>query len=538
VEEERQVAFRRQDIPKTTRKSDKGGPRRLYPRYIRDLAPLPKIELAIGYLDEMIGRRRSELSPEVILDLFGDLKLARCLLACLSESYRYRSPELADVVGDEAALALAAWDLFTPADLRAHVYATANRERNGVVADAERADFLTTIAGPLGLSGTQLGELLHLDAERNQILIRVGPRPNAADVAARYNALLTLSILRLASSVELTLPGLDSSTIDVVCSRDEVAYRKLGPETVRLHGRRGTTGGWAGFGGRLARAAVHLIAACPRMPEGQAIVHLGDEPLAFALDAKAVTPLRPKARAVAGAGGAIQAAALVESVAVHRRKGGGRTNGWTVRRTLEPLVVEGVLAMPELTLVRGEIAVALVPVPPGGRSIALAAVERVAATGPVIALGQTGSTVVPALPSTDVEELLELLEEVAGGHGVSRSPLAVVGVELDDSGWVLESRLVQLLGPEANLDERLTPLTGDGEAAYVPGVGLCRIGILEDLTDRFAGGELDIPALRAATAEHVGVGPHADTLTLYVLGQRPVLISQPHEFTDRPAAAA
>jgi hypothetical protein len=72
------MAFRRQDIPRTTRKSEEGGPRRLYPRYIRDLAPLPKIELAIAYLDEMVGRRRADLSPDVILDLFGDLKLARC----------------------------------------------------------------------------------------------------------------------------------------------------------------------------------------------------------------------------------------------------------------------------------------------------------------------------------------------------------------------------------------------------------------------------------------------------------------------------
>src|SRR5688572_9132882 len=149
------MAFRRQDIPKTTRKSEDGGPRRLYPRYIRDMAPLPKIELAIAYLDEMVGRRRAELSPETILDLFGDLKLARCVLSCLAESYRYRSPEFADVVGEPTAVALAAWDLFAPADLRALVYEVVNRERAGVVADAERPAVLAELSRPLGLSGAQ-----------------------------------------------------------------------------------------------------------------------------------------------------------------------------------------------------------------------------------------------------------------------------------------------------------------------------------------------------------------------------------------------
>ena len=54
---------------------------------------------------------------------------------------------------------------------------------------------------------------------------------------------------------------LDASTIDVVCSRDGVPYRRLDAETVRLQGRRGATGGWTGLGGRLARCASHLIAA-------------------------------------------------------------------------------------------------------------------------------------------------------------------------------------------------------------------------------------------------------------------------------------
>ncbi|MCC6314352.1 MAG: hypothetical protein IT337_10105, partial [Thermomicrobiales bacterium] len=56
------MAFRRQDIPKTTRKSGDEGLRRVYPRYAKDVALLPKIDLAIDYLDGMVGRRRGDLA--------------------------------------------------------------------------------------------------------------------------------------------------------------------------------------------------------------------------------------------------------------------------------------------------------------------------------------------------------------------------------------------------------------------------------------------------------------------------------------------
>src|SRR5215210_7347088 len=110
------MAFRRQDIPKTTRKGKDGEGRRIYPRYLRDGSYLPKIEMAIGYLDGMVGRRRGDLSSDAVLDLLGDPKLARCVLNCLAETYRYRTPEFVEVVGDEVAERLAAWDLFTATD--------------------------------------------------------------------------------------------------------------------------------------------------------------------------------------------------------------------------------------------------------------------------------------------------------------------------------------------------------------------------------------------------------------------------------------
>jgi len=527
------MAFRRQDIPKTTRKGEEGEPRKLYPRFAKDRALLPKIDLAIGYLDGMVGRRRGDLSQDVVLELFGDPKLARCLLACLADSYRYRTPTIAETVGEETAAALAGWEILSPADLRAHVYRAANRRLGGFVAPAARAAFLAEVAAPLGLSPDQVESLLHLDTERNALLIRVGPRPKPEDVLARYNALLALSVLRHASAVTLELPGLDPTTVETVCSRLDVPCRRLGPETVRLAGRQSTLGSWGQFGARVARCALHLILLAPRAPSGRALVHLNGQPLSFGLDGFVVGALRPPLRAVAGADGVVRAALLTDGVAALRRKAGAGTNGWTMRRALEPIVVDGAIALPEFVFTRDQDAVAVVPVPGAAgrdgrdRGPILAALERLQAARPVVALGDEDGGAVPAVAPGDAAALVARLDEIAEGRDGGQTPLALVADEVVAAGWVSAARLTDVLGP-GDLADRVRPITAEGETAFVPGFGLCRLALLDDLLDRLTAGPgpLDVATLRRAVAERVGEGPGADALTLHLLGQHAVVASR------------
>ncbi len=534
------MAFRRQDIPKTTRKGEDGGPRRLYPRFIRDRALLPKVDLAIGYLDGMVGRTRGDLSSDIVLELFGDPKIARCILTCLADSYRYRMPEIAEVVGDEAATSLAAWDLLTPADIRAHVYLAANAKRGGFVDDAVRHSFLGDVAAPLGITASDLERLLHLDAERNARLVRVGPRPRSEDIVARYNVMLGLSVLRHASEISLELPGADASTVETVCARHDVAYRWTGPETVHLTGRRNALGSWTGFGGRLARCAAQLIALSPHAPAGQAMIHLGEQTFAFILDAKIITPLRPKLRAVANCDGVLRAAVLIEEIAAMRRKGGNAFNGWTVRRPMEPIVVDGALVLPELIFSRAQTSVAVVPVPGGaGKASALAALELAHHARPVIALGVPDGVVdVPALPLVSAPALLDLVEQVAEGLDSSQTSLRVVSDELAASGWVSTRRLGEMLGQGDDLPERIQPLTVEGETAFVPGFGLCRVTMLDELMDRLAAGPLDIASFRVDVATRVGDDRGADALTLHLLSQQTLFAHTDGTATAQPAAQA
>lgn len=103
------MAFRMADFKKTTRKD--GDTRRLYPYQIRDERYTAAIGYAIAYFERMVGRRRAEFETETLLEFFGDTRLARGLVACLSRTYSWREQTLAEAFGSDLAQNLRAADL-------------------------------------------------------------------------------------------------------------------------------------------------------------------------------------------------------------------------------------------------------------------------------------------------------------------------------------------------------------------------------------------------------------------------------------------
>ena len=511
------MAFRRQDIAKTTRKGGEGEQRRLYPRYTKDKALLPKIDLAIGYLDSMVGRRRGDLAPDAVLDLFGDPKLTRCFLACLAENYRYRSPSFADVLGAATARSLAVHGVRTPADLRGFAYLAANRRCSGFVTPSGRGPFLGELAAELGVSAGDLEGVLHLDAERNAVLVRSGERPRPEDVRARYNATLTLSTLRHASEVVLTLPGLGREAVEALADREQVPWRWLGADTVRLLGRRSALGSWAQFGVRVARLAVGLILLAPSPPNATATVHLNGSPLAYSLDGFALSSLRLPFRSASGPREVAEIKELLNSITTLRRKDAGALRGWTMRRATEPIVVDGAIVLPDLNCLRGESSVALVAAASDDRRVAAeSALARIAAVRPVVALGDAGLAA-PGLLVPDAGILVDMLDAASGERSTGRTALGLVADEVEGRGWVGVGRLQELFGDLADLQVRLRPLLAEADATFVPGFGLCGADLLARLVEPVLRGPQDIASLRASVADAVGDGAWADALTLHVL---------------------
>src|SRR5579871_2109117 len=86
------------DIRKTTRRVSSGDGRTLHPHFLRDQSLAPRIERAIQYMESMLDRPRRELDQEILMQLFGDHKLARCIVACLAATYRHRSRSFAEML--------------------------------------------------------------------------------------------------------------------------------------------------------------------------------------------------------------------------------------------------------------------------------------------------------------------------------------------------------------------------------------------------------------------------------------------------------
>lgn len=397
------MAFRITDFKKTTRGS--GEARQIYPHQIRDGRHTAAISFAIGYYERMVGRARAEFESEALLEFFGDMRLARGLVACLADTYAWRAPSLAEALGDAAA-ALEAAGVSKPSELRARLYELANARYGGFVPPAERPAALRTLADELGaaLTPDQLELALGLDAEGRQLLTRLGPRPDPEQIVARYNYHSLETALRYAGRVRLRLEG---PVWTILRSAHNLGRRyNLGYSVgdlpgslfdsridLALSGRRNTLGGWGRSGRRLARALLRLLAAHPGCAvEGQADVYLPGGRASLRLDARALAILGVGA-AESLADDAWDDTALDELQRAWARANlRGQTEGWRIRRDPEPLVGDSALVVPDFALRRGRQGAALCIVAGRAAAESLAASLRQLAGPPVIVLAQARAT--------------------------------------------------------------------------------------------------------------------------------------------------
>ena len=209
------MSFPLKDVRYQTRRTkeegDSGGlaeSRVLYPRLLRDRAVLPKVEIAVQYFEFLVGRERREMDAEVLVQFFGDHKLARCVVAALAASYRYRSPDFPAVCSPSALRRLERAGAGTPKALRALLYGRLNGKDgsgDGFLRRADRPQTFATLERSYALRAGQLERLLYLDADEHALLRRIGPPPAPQDVVAQYNFGILETLLRHAESVELLL---------------------------------------------------------------------------------------------------------------------------------------------------------------------------------------------------------------------------------------------------------------------------------------------------------------------------------------------
>jgi hypothetical protein len=523
------MAFRLQDLCKTTRRASGNGLPRLFPRVLGDDRLGPRLGIALRFFETYLGRPRHEFDAEALITLFGDPRLARGLIRCLSRTYRYRTRPLADVLGAERAAALAARGLTTPAQLRALAYARANQD-GGFVAPERRTAFLGDLVD--GLHPTELERALWLDAPDQAVLVRDGPLPTAADVRSCYNIQVLETLLCSAPESHFTLRG-DRKLVEAVAARHAVQV-SVDAATVTLRGRPDACGSWARHGVRVARAALTLLAAGALGP-GTAIVQLGDRRYEVRLDAAQLRKALPPRgwSAPAAAWGAVNTVAR----AIQTLRRHGRLAGWRLRWWPEPLAAEQGVLWPEITLRRGATSIGLLPLPAAQLAADAAALGALAErlSFIIIAHPEVPRDIPAALtvmPCGD-DRLAALLDAylecrgVGDGHDVLPEWLAALTDAARAAGSLAESDLARRLDcPEDEVGSRLAPATDTGgDLVYIDGFGLCtavllgqaRALILQEMSDNR--GRLELARLGRRLRGLIGRNEGLHALIAYLSGE-------------------
>lgn len=492
------------DIRKTTRRTSAGDLRSVHPRLLRDRSLAPRIEMTLRYMESMLSRPRRELDAEVVVQLFGDHKLARAIVACLASTYRHRARSFAEVLPADHCAALARAGILTPSDLRLWIFRRVNAELRGFAGAAERAGFLRAAAIELELPPHQMDTLLALDAPANAVLTRIGPRPTPEDVIARFNYETLAALLANAPLLRLSLRAAgDAPGIRALCDALDVRAVVAGRELV-LHGRQDALDGWARHGARLVRLLSTLLVCGLPARSGEATIAAPDgSAWLFRLDGEMLAYLgaAPAGDAPFAAADVLacwrRADAFAAEVAALRRAG-ALDAGWALRRTAEPLVLDGVVLPALFSLTNGANRVLLTPPPatPAARDRLMELAGRL----PLVVLDSTDENDTTTLSMSDEAELT-VLRYVRRGDAAALPDLiarAVARVERRAADARVEALLAEVeragVLTEPLLAERLGCTEEDVPAAlgrpplraasqrrglrYVEGFGLCRADVL------------------------------------------------------------
>jgi len=361
------MAFRQEDFKKTSRKGAGDAPASVYPHQLKDKKTIARLEIAIRTFDGAVGKRRRDMDAQAMTDFFGDPRLARGIVACLGQFYRYETLDFAQAVGRDAAQRLQAAGLSRPVDVRADTYAWVNENRGGFLTEAGRAEAYEGLGARFCLSAHQWDTLLHGDAEDNQVLARLGAVPTPGDITALYNFHSLDTVLRRASAVTLhglALPAGDAGDVRALA-------KSLGARAV-VSGDGGTvtlaeapvedaTGAGSLFPrrtGRLARAVLHLVAAYAARPTtGWVDARIGARAFRLALGTDALRALgMPARRAVDAEKPAFkrrfEAGALLHKDLLKRRAK-GEADGWRIKRLPDALVTATGVLLADFALTRG-----------------------------------------------------------------------------------------------------------------------------------------------------------------------------------------
>lgn len=358
------MAFRLEDFKKVARKSAGSATAAIYPHQIKDRKMPARIEMAIRSYDNLVGRPRKEMDAGAMVYFLGDHRVARGIVACLGQTYRYETLPVARVAGRHTERLLSESGLRTPPDFRAKTYEHLNTHAGGWVSEAERLARYREIAAPFDCTPETWDALMHLDAEENQVLTRSGEMPEPADIVAQYNYHSVDTVLRRGTKIVLQELSVSSAQVSDVRSLAAAygcrAAFSSGNSTLTLTDLE-MSSLLPRRAGRLARCLLLMLHGSDVViTTGYTEAQIGAKKFRLALSPEILRMLR----GCADPDGAISLKAHSAAVAsLHKDllklRVKGEAAGWRYKRDPDPIVTGAGLWLPDLLLSRGKKQVAV-----------------------------------------------------------------------------------------------------------------------------------------------------------------------------------
>jgi hypothetical protein len=364
------------------------------------------------------------------------------------------------------------------------------------------------------LTPAQIERALILDAEDEQVLVKVGAAPVPAEVVDRYNFHSLDTALTYAERVRLRLTG---QVWTMLRSAHNLARRYRLTYSVgelpgslfdnrldlTLHGSRDALGGWGRAGRRLARALLRLLAAHPGAAiEGEVVTHAGGKRATLRLDAKLLRSLGASAGAAAEADSWEDEATDEFQRAWGRVLVRGRTGGWRLRRDPEPLVGSAALVVPDFAMRRGASSLALCLAP--GRAAAEVVAAGLKSAGSAATVVLAHESVMPTLkgckalvvsyaerPADAIPRLVAAMERVwpRGVLPIKTDPWDDLLAHVSAEGFVDESRASSILGCAPGELAAIVRRRAAPGLNALAGLGICDGETLGEIRDLLARGD-------------------------------------------------
>ena len=388
------------DVPK--RFSRRDGPVTVAPRLLRLRDAGESLAALIGLYESSLGLTRADFPEDRPAQIVGDVRLARCLNACLLDWYAWAGAPWPQPAAQDEAESLARLGIDGASGLRLALYRQVNATHGGFVTTRQRDSILDEFAVASGLTRATLDALLNQDDPRAAHLTRQSETPpTAATLAARYNQRATETLLMNASEIswrlepregarlgetvkrvcflarrmgvnyEVTLED-DRSAPDLLVAERRGAYtaptpleRARLPVLISLQGPREMVGAANQYGDRLARLCRALLGYRREHPTeaalgdldtltGVASLHLHGRPCLFNLDERLARTLRAGEASDAAPDSVAFDSSLEQRLhadfgALERA---GETAGWRLEREPEPLLLGETILVPDFALTR------------------------------------------------------------------------------------------------------------------------------------------------------------------------------------------